>query len=432
MLKKKLVVLNTTIMLGLGSLSIPAINAKAETSASISSERSVLQDKISDAEYKIIEAQEKLADLNAQIKRVDSAVADNKKQIEQTEKDIKTTKEEIASLEKEIKDLQNRIEQRNEILKERARTYQENGGSVDYIDVLLGSVSFKDFVDRVGAVATIMEADKDLIESNEADKKDLEKKQSSVEEKLSSLTNMQLDLEEMQKQNLAKQEENEKAKAELEEKQKENEAAKAELEEKDNSLAAKEEEIKQMIKDKKQEELDNLISTTTQTNSSSSVESNSSSSKSTNSSTSAKKSTSTAKASSSSEQKATGGKSAVITAGYKYIGNSTYKFGGGRNASDIANGLFDCSAFVSWAYSQGGYSIPASTDALKNYGKQVSYSDIQPGDLVFFDTYKKDGHVGIYIGGGKFIGSQSSNGVEIVSMSNSYWKSVFNGRVVRI
>jgi len=428
MLKKKLVVLNTTIMLGLGSLSIPAINANAETSASISSERSVLQDKISDAEYKIIEAQEKLADLNAQIKRVDSAVEDNKKQIEQTEKDIKTTKEEIASLEKEIKDLQNRIEQRNEILKERARTYQENGGSVDYIDVLLGSVSFKDFVDRVGAVATIMEADKDLIESNEADKKDLEKKQSSVEDKLASLTNMQLDLEEMQKQNIAKQEENEKAKADLEEKQEENEAAKAELEAKDNSLAAKEDEIKQMIKDKKQEDLDNLISTTTQTNSSD--ESNSGSSKS--SSSSAKKSTSTAKASSSSEQKATGGKSAVITAGYKYIGNSTYKFGGGRTASDIANGLFDCSAFVSWAYSQGGYSIPASTDALKNYGKQVSYSDIQPGDLVFFDTYKKDGHVGIYIGGGKFIGSQSSNGVEIVSMSNSYWKSVFNGRVVRI
>ncbi|MDL0437750.1 MULTISPECIES: C40 family peptidase [unclassified Niallia] len=428
MLKKKLVVLNTTIMLGLGSLGIPAISAKAETSASIASERTALQDKISDAEYKIIEAQEKLADLNAQIKRVDSAVEDNKEQIEKTEKDIKSTKEEIASLEKEIKDLQNRIEQRNEILKERARTYQENGGSVDYIDVLLGSASFKEFVDRVGAVATIMEADKDLIQSNEADKQDLEKKQSSVEEKLSGLKDMQLDLEEMQKQNLAKQEENEKAKAELEEKQKENEAAKAELEKEDNSLAAKEEEIKKMIKEKKQEDLDNLISTTTQATSSSSSDSSSSSS----SSSSAKKSTSTAKKSSSSEQKATGGKSAVITAGYKYIGNSTYKFGGGRTASDIANGLFDCSAFVSWAYSQGGYSIPASTDALKNYGTQVSYSDIQPGDLVFFDTYKKDGHVGIYIGGGKFIGSQSSNGVEIVSMSNSYWKSVFNGRVVRI
>ncbi|MGG4470619.1 NlpC/P60 family protein [Paenibacillus alvei] len=430
MLKKKLVVLNTTIMLGLGSLGIPAISAKAETSASIASERTALQDKISDAEYKIIEAQEKLADLNAQIKRVDSAVEDNKEQIEKTEKDIKSTKEEIASLEKEIKDLQNRIEQRNEILKERARTYQENGGSVDYIDVLLGSASFKEFVDRVGAVATIMEADKDLIQSNEADKQDLEKKQSSVEEKLSGLKDMQLDLEEMQKQNLAKQEENEKAKAELEEKQKENEAAKAELEKEDNSLAAKEEEIKKMIKEKKQEDLDNLISTTTQATSSSSSDSSSNSSSS--SSSSAKKSTSTAKKSSSSEQKATGGKSAVITAGYKYIGNSTYKFGGGRTASDIANGLFDCSAFVSWAYSQGGYSIPASTDALKNYGTQVSYSDIQPGDLVFFDTYKKDGHVGIYIGGGKFIGSQSSNGVEIVSMSNSYWKSVFNGRVVRI
>jgi len=47
---------------------------------------------------------------------------------------------------------------------------------------------------------------------------------------------------------------------------------------------------------------------------------------------------------------------------------------------------------------------------------------MKTGDLVFFDTYKKDGHVGIYVGDGKFIGTQTSTGVAIADMSKGYWK----------
>ncbi|MDF2856775.1 MAG: peptidase, partial [Neobacillus sp.] len=74
----------------------------------------------------------------------------------------------------------------------------------------------------------------------------------------------------------------------------------------------------------------------------------------------------------------------------------------------------------------------ASTDSLKHQGTPVSVSQMQPGDIVFFDTYKKDGHVGIYVGGGKFIGSQSNTGVAIADMSSGYWEKRFNGRVNRI
>lgn len=52
--------------------------------------------------------------------------------------------------------------------------------------------------------------------------------------------------------------------------------------------------------------------------------------------------------------------------------------------------------------------------------------------MVFFDTYKKDGHVGIYVGNGKFIGAQSSTGVAEVDMTKGYWKEKFSGHVRRV
>ena len=74
-----------------------------------------------------------------------------------------------------------------------------------------------------------------------------------------------------------------------------------------------------------------------------------------------------------------------------------------------------------------------STETLKHLGETVFPSEMQPGDLVFFDTYKTDGHVGIYIGNGKFIGAQTSTRVAIADMTpGSYWAEVFNGRVKRI
>lgn len=126
----------------------------------------------------------------------------------------------------------------------------------------------------------------------------------------------------------------------------------------------------------------------------------------------------------------------VVDVGRRWIGNSRYVFGGGRNQSDIARGRFDCSSFVHWAFAQVGVDLgpltSTSTETLKHLGKPVSPDEMQPGDLVFFDTYKTDGHVGIYMGDGKFIGAQTRTGVSIVDMTHGYWKEKFNGRVKRL
>ena len=101
--------------------------------------------------------------------------------------------------------------------------------------------------------------------------------------------------------------------------------------------------------------------------------------------------------------------------------------------------MFDCSSFVYWAYEQAGVNLGkranVSTETLKKEGTAVKggLKGAQPGDLIFFDTYKKNGHVMIYLGDGKAIGAQSSTGVAVVDINKSdYWSSRLNGNVRRI
>ena len=407
-------------MLGMGSLlTIPSVKAE-----SIDTESAEIKSSIDQTLKVLSSLQTQRADIEAQIARVEQAVNDNNAKIDETNKKITETNAEIETLKKDIAVIEERIAQRTEVLKGRAVSFQENGGQVSYVEVILGSSSFGDFIDRVGAVATIVEADKDLIAAQEADKKAIEEKQASVEEKLTDLNNTMVELEGMQAQITEQKAESEILKAQLIQQENESNTELASLRERDEALAAQKAELLVAA---------SQVSETT-TDSKTTIASNTPESKveseTKNTSTNTKTSTSTN--TSTNTNTVSGNLSSVINAGNKYIGNSVYVFGGGRTASDIAAGRFDCSGFVSWAFSQAGVSVGASTDSLKNTGTRVSTSEMRPGDMVFFNTYKTDGHVGIYLGGGKFIGSQSSTGVAVANMSSGYWADHFNGRVMRV
>jgi len=75
-------------------------------------------------------------------------------------------------------------------------------------------------------------------------------------------------------------------------------------------------------------------------------------------------------------------------------------------------GGFDCSGLVAYVYAQVGVSLPHNAAAQYGYGTPVAYSDLQPGDLVFFSGL---GHVGIYIGGGQFIHAPHTGDVVKIS-----------------
>ena len=61
---------------------------------------------------------------------------------------------------------------------------------------------------------------------------------------------------------------------------------------------------------------------------------------------------------------------------------------------------FDCSGFTRFVYAHFGIALPHYSGAQFEMGHRVSHGALKPGDLVFFDGL---GHVGLYIGGGKFI-----------------------------
>jgi cell wall-associated NlpC family hydrolase len=74
---------------------------------------------------------------------------------------------------------------------------------------------------------------------------------------------------------------------------------------------------------------------------------------------------------------------------------------------------FDCSGLVTYVFAKMGVSLPHNAAAQYGYGTPVAYSDLQPGDLVFFEGL---GHVGIYIGGGQFIHAPHTG--DVVKISN--------------
>lgn len=125
-----------------------------------------------------------------------------------------------------------------------------------------------------------------------------------------------------------------------------------------------------------------------------------------------------------------------IEAGMKWVGKSPYVWGGGRTEEDVLAGRFDCSSFVHYMYASSGVQLgdraSVVTFSLVNMGKEINPKDMKRGDLLFFDTYTINGHVAVYLGGGKFIHDGPTRGVEIADLNNPYWTETFNGRVRRV
>lgn len=93
------------------------------------------------------------------------------------------------------------------------------------------------------------------------------------------------------------------------------------------------------------------------------------------------------------------------------------------------NGRYDCSGLTLAIFKKFGLDLPHSAAEQFREGKPVAKKALQPGDLVFFTTYKPGAsHVGIYIGNGQFIHASTTNDrVKISSLSESYYRRRYIG-----
>ncbi len=91
---------------------------------------------------------------------------------------------------------------------------------------------------------------------------------------------------------------------------------------------------------------------------------------------------------------------------------------------------FDCSGFVGHVFREGiGLILPRSSKEISRSGEVIKKNELQPGDLVFFNTMRRTfSHVGIYLGNNRFIHSPAKGGeVRVEDMNLKYWVKRFNG-----
>ncbi|PID23973.1 C40 family peptidase [Sporosarcina sp. P7] len=112
----------------------------------------------------------------------------------------------------------------------------------------------------------------------------------------------------------------------------------------------------------------------------------------------------------------------LVSTAKKYMG-TPYRLGGTTPTA------FDCSGFTQYVFKEEGISIPRTTGQQMAIGTPVTKSELEVGDLVFFNTSGRGvSHDGIYIGNNNFIHASVSQGVMVSSLDDPYyWKSRYIG-----
>ncbi|RSL30785.1 peptidase M23 [Salibacterium salarium] len=141
-----------------------------------------------------------IQEVNEEIKRLDEKMTETSEKINEKNEEIAETEKRIDDLDSRIKELEERIAERDELLKDRVKAMYQNGGSVDYLEVLMGAKSFGDFLDRVSALNTIADQDKEILEEHISDQEELEDAKEEVENERESLEDSLTDLENLKEE----------------------------------------------------------------------------------------------------------------------------------------------------------------------------------------------------------------------------------------
>lgn len=369
---------------------------------------------------KIDEIQGKIYSLNEQISPLVEKIESNKQEIQGIKNEIENTNKEIEAAKVEISD-------QEEVLGKRVRELYKSGGQGSYLTLLFTAESFSDLISKMDSASRLVNIDKKIVKELQDNKEKLDNKVSSLEEKSNEIAKIneennktltELEDKKVEQESLIEEVKAEQAKFEKEylavaersliEYQLEILASSSDITElknaisqlrniRDNQLKSPTviEELNDEIETAKVrlEELEELAAQLQAQQQEDNSFINRGEIPGISGSVSASG-------------------SAIVSYAYQFLGYP-YVYGAtGPNA-------FDCSGFTSYVYMNvAGIDITRTTYSQIGVGTPVSYSELQPGDLVF--TYNNE-HVGIYVGGGQYIHApQPGDSVKVSPITSFY------------
>ena len=385
-MKKKLIAMGLVVVLAISGTQM----AGATTLSKAKNQKNQAQSNLNSVNSQIDSIKSQQSALQSQIDQVDSELVQVLVDLDVVAGEIENKKVELAQAEADLETAKAKEAEQYGSMKERIRYMYENGDS-SFLDALVGAQNFADVLNKVENFSKVYDYDRNLLVEYQNTKTEVANLVAQVEE---------------EKQ------------ATYQEQQQQLETLKAEKSSQMDNFGSKLAEAQSLAAQYKQtiDQQNAIIAqelaaaqTVRVTAGASSVANNSSAA-------SSNKKNNTTSSNSGSASTGSGSGSAVVNYACQFVGNP-YVWGG----TSLTNGA-DCSGFIMSVYAHFGVSLPHSSSAMRGVGREVSVSDMQPGDIVCYS-----GHVAIYMGGGQIVHASSpSTGIKI--SGNVHYKTILTVR----
>lgn len=377
-------------------------------------------------EYEKLSA--RINEINEKIQKLDAEISPLVDQMNKNEAEIESINTEIDNTNIEIDQAKVEISNQEEVLGDRLREVYKSGGELSYLNILFSADSLSDLISKITSAKRVVDLDNEIIDEINEKKDKLDEKVESLQVKSDEIASLNKEISKSKKELEDKKSEQEVLVANAEKEQEEFDAkylatfereVVADLVKTAKDSSASKDSLNTAITRLRQIRDGQLKSPTVIEEVNAAIETAKAkvveieNAEAAAAEAAKQQQVAQAQTPNRGETTATGSVAAVLNEAYNHIGK-WYEYGAtGPNT-------FDCSGFTSYVYSKAtGIYIGRTTYDQINAGREVSYSELQPGDLVF----PHSGHVGIYVGGGQMIHAPQTGKQIQVAPVYKFWRA---------
>lgn len=377
-----------SMMIGMMVFSQPV---PAYATSKAEKEKQEAQKKMEEANQKAKDAESKKSAAQSQVTKLSSDLTALLSDITVLENDMTNKEAEIKQAESDYEEAKKEEEKQYDAMKKRIQ-YMYEKGDTEYLDIFLQVKNMSDLLNKAEYVEGIYTYDRKMLVSFQETKQKVADYKDDLEEDKAEMEGMKLEYEEQQGQleTLIS-----KKKKEVTNFDSQLAQAKQDASAYAQTIAKKNEEIKKT----KAEEARKKAAEDARKKAEADAKKKAAS-------TTGKSTSASNKYTGPSASKSSGGTAqgrAVADYGLQFLGNP-YVFGG----TSLTNGA-DCSGFTQGVYRHFGYNLPRTSTEQRSAGREVAYSEAQPGDLICYA-----GHIAIYIGNGQIVhASTPKTGIKV-------------------